>query len=124
MSLPIESARLNIQECSDQSSLGDLKTRSESHCQPQSECQSECDYTETKDASNVLPSSDLESGQQGRKRKPLSFFLAFIALLLMVFLVSLDATTLAVAIPVTLYTVHCLKRPFNSRTGLLSIGYH
>ncbi|KAE8312381.1 hypothetical protein BDV41DRAFT_589031 [Aspergillus transmontanensis] len=33
------------------------------------------------------------------KKKPLSFFLAFLCLLLMVFLVSLDATTLAVAIP-------------------------
>lgn len=110
MSLPIETAPPSTQECSDESSFGDLKTRSESHCQLesecQSECQSECDYTEKKDASNALPPSDPERGQQGRKRKPLSFFLAFIALLLMVFLVSLDATTLAVAIPVTLYIVH------------------
>ncbi|RDW86611.1 MFS-type transporter sphD [Aspergillus mulundensis] len=59
---------------------------------------SECDCTEikTKDAPN------LEAGRQlpSRRRKPLSFFLAFLSLLLMVFLVSLDATTLAVAIPV------------------------
>ncbi|KAJ5967010.1 hypothetical protein N7501_003258, partial [Penicillium viridicatum] len=52
-----------------------------------------------RDVSNASPPDDPESGEQGRKRKPLSFFLAFIALLLMVFLVSLDTTTLAVAIP-------------------------
>lgn len=69
MSLPIETAPPNTQQCSDQPSLGDLQTRSESHCQ--SECQSECDYTEKRDVSNASPPDDPESGQQGRKRKPL-----------------------------------------------------
>ncbi|KAJ5371909.1 hypothetical protein N7517_003915 [Penicillium concentricum] len=52
------------------------------------------------DVSNASAPNDPKAGQQNRKRKPLSFFLAFTALLLMVFLVSLDATTLAVAISV------------------------
>ncbi|CDM31522.1 hypothetical protein DTO012A9_10114 [Penicillium roqueforti] len=47
----------------------------------------------------MLPPTDPETGQRNRKPKPLAFYLAFIALLLMVFLVSLDATMLAVAIP-------------------------
>lgn len=113
MSLPIETAPPSTEECSDESSFADLKTRSESHCLPQSECQSECDYTEKRDTSNALPPNDPETGQQGGKKKPLSFFLAFTALLLMVFLVSLDATTLAVAIPVTLCTVNWFKGPFS-----------
>ncbi|KAL4932218.1 major facilitator superfamily domain-containing protein [Aspergillus undulatus] len=67
-----------------------------------SQSQSERDCTETKDApiASVLSELEAAGGRQHRKRKPLSFFLAFIPLLLMVFLVSLDATTLAVAIPV------------------------
>lgn len=39
---------------------------------------------------------DLEAS----KKKPLAFHLSFLALAIMVFVVSLDATTLAVAIPV------------------------
>lgn len=66
--------------------------------QSQSQSQSESDCLETKDAASAPP--ELEVGQPRHKRKSLSFFLAFISLLLMVFLVSLDATTLAVAIPV------------------------
>ncbi|KAL6233148.1 hypothetical protein BDW75DRAFT_242268 [Aspergillus navahoensis] len=65
-----------------------------------SQSQSECDCIETKGAANASAPRELEAGRQHRKRKPLSFFLAFLSLLLMVFLVSLDATTLAVAIPV------------------------
>ncbi|KAJ5634915.1 hypothetical protein N7528_002757 [Penicillium herquei] len=66
--------------------------------QSQLECESEC--AEKRDISEGVGSSDPEEAIQSRRKKPLSFFLAFIALLLMVFLVSLDATTLAVAIPV------------------------
>jgi hypothetical protein len=51
-------------------------------------------------------------------------FLLFIALLLMVFLVSLDATTLAVAIPVILYTALDSKRPLSSPNSFLSLGHH
>lgn len=100
MSPLIETAPPNTKECFDQSSLGDPKTPSQSQCQAQSQNQSECDCTEKKDVSNISAPTDPETGQQSRKGKPLSFYLAFIALLLMVFLVSLDATTLAVAIPV------------------------
>lgn len=112
-SVLMETAPRNIQEIPDQSSFGDLKTRSHSQCQPQSECQSECDYTEKKDVSNASPPRDPEAGEKRRKKKPLSFFLAFVSLLLMVFLVSLDATTLAVTIPVIIYTLLCVKRCFS-----------
>lgn len=85
-------------------SCGDLPSPGQSQCLSQSQSECDCDCTEKKDALNISPPGDLEAGQQNRKKKKsLSFFLAFIALLLMVFLVSLDATTLAVAIPVRPY---------------------
>ncbi|KAL4966991.1 putative efflux pump antibiotic resistance protein [Aspergillus stella-maris] len=56
--------------------------------------------TETTGPKSTTSLNESCLGRPSRKRKPLSFFLAFISLLLMVFLVSLDATTLAVAIPV------------------------
>lgn len=36
----------------------------------------------------------------GRRRKPLSFYMAFLCLLIMVFLCSMDSTIMAVSIPV------------------------
>ncbi|PYI06454.1 putative efflux pump antibiotic resistance protein [Aspergillus sclerotiicarbonarius CBS 121057] len=65
-----------------------------------SKVQSDCGQEKSAglDASNLsLPVPPEADGT--RRKKPWSFFLAFLALLLMVFLVSLDATTLAVAIP-------------------------
>lgn len=81
----------------DTTSFADPIAVSQSKSQSQSQYQSESDCLETKDEAEP---TELEGGRPRRKRKPLSFFLAFISLLLMVFLVSLDATTLAVAIPV------------------------
>ncbi|KAF4625550.1 hypothetical protein G7Y89_g12615 [Cudoniella acicularis] len=47
------------------------------------------------------PSTLSEDGQTSpKKKKPLSFWLAFISLLVMVFVASLDSTTLTVAIPI------------------------
>lgn len=123
MSIPTEAAPPATEKCSNDFSSADHTTQSQSQCQSRSQLQSECDCTEKQDASNVSLLRDPEAGQQSRKRKPLSFFLAFIALLLMVFLVSLDATTLAVAIPVHLYTIleHSTK---HFRLLLHSIGHH
>lgn len=99
---------------------GDLVSPDQSQCLSLSQSECDCDCTEKKDASNDSPPGDLEAGHQsGKKKKSLSFFLAFIALLLMVFLVSLDATTLAVAIPVRPYTT------LDKHTcSLTSIGNH
>lgn len=124
MSLPTETTPTDTKIISDEISLGDPKTRSQSYCQPQTQSQSECDDMEEKVVSKASAPRDPEAGQQSRKRKPLSFFLAFIALLLMVFLVSLDATTLAVAIPVILYTALDSKRPLSSPNSFLSLGHH
>lgn len=85
---------------------GDLVSPDQSQCQSLSQSECDCDCTDKEGALNIPLPGDLEAGQQNRKtKKSISFFLAFIALLLMVFLVSLDATTLAVAVPVRPYTI-------------------
>ncbi|KAB8237237.1 major facilitator superfamily domain-containing protein [Aspergillus alliaceus] len=78
--------------CTDGVSIPESNTRTE--------CQTDCcdlgknDCLDASDLSlPVLPETE-----QARKRKPLSFFFSSFSLLLMVFLVSLDATILAVAI--------------------------
>lgn len=40
-------------------------------------------------------------GTAGRRRKPLPFYMAFLCLLIMVFLCSMDSTIMAVSIPVS-----------------------
>ncbi|KAF5863477.1 hypothetical protein ETB97_009978 [Aspergillus alliaceus] len=79
-------------ECTDGVSIPESYTRTE--------CQTDCCDLGKNDC---LVASDLSlpvlpETEQARKRKPLSFFFSSFSLLLMVFLVSLDATILAVAI--------------------------
>lgn len=51
------------------------------------------------------PENEIAAGAEptlkGKARKPLRFHLAFLSLLVMVFIVSVDATALAVALPVS-----------------------
>jgi hypothetical protein len=47
---------------------------------------------------------------QAKLKKPLKFHLAFLSILLMVFIVSIDATALAVVIPVSLFTARRTRR--------------
>lgn len=49
---------------------------------------------------------DENAGTETSKKKPLSFWLAFVALNITVFIVSLDSTALAVAVPVMLSIKH------------------
>lgn len=55
-----------------------------------------------RDTSDPLPMPPEASPAPSNAKKPLSFYLAFFSLLLVVLLVSLDATALAVTIPVSL----------------------
>ncbi|KAJ5761265.1 Siderophore transporter RhtX family [Penicillium odoratum] len=115
MSSQSETASQNTNKDLDQPSASDTKIGSQS--------QSEYDCTEKKDVPSASAPSNPDpeaEQQQCRKRKPLSFFLAFIALLLMVFLVSLDSTTLAVAIPVNIPT--CRDPSTNQLTYLFSLN--
>lgn len=54
------------------------------------------------DKSSTAPcdKADKALGATGRRRKPLSFYMAFLCLLIMVFLCSMDSTIMAVSIPV------------------------
>ncbi|KAI3082088.1 hypothetical protein CBS147343_3031 [Aspergillus niger] len=52
------------------------------------------------DLSTEEKGSEEQSPPGVKSKKPLSFHLAFVGLLFMVFIVSLDTTTLAVAIPI------------------------
>lgn len=47
----------------------------------------------------------------GRRRKPFSFYMAFLCLVIMVFLCSMDSTIMAVSIPVSQRQLHHLKAP-------------
>ncbi|KAM3497050.1 hypothetical protein MY11210_009721 [Beauveria gryllotalpidicola] len=70
------------------------------------------------------PSGDeLDKGCSFREKlkKPLKFHLAFLSILLMVFIVSLDATALAIAIPTLGYLGKHNKWPSNVAVPVVSV---
>lgn len=79
--------------------------------EPKGQTNSSQEKSDVLDTSNVSLAVTMEV--QAGRRKPWSFYLAFLALLLMVFLVSLDATTLAVAIPVCWILIHSIQQPWD-----------
>ena len=62
------------------------------------------DYQEEKTTPEDVGDAESPSGEDyslPSKRKPLSFYFAFLSLVIMVLLVSLDSTALGVAVPVS-----------------------
>lgn len=55
---------------------------------------------EAKDSVPLNDEADESVGTAGRRRKPLSFYMAFLCLFIMVFLCSMDSTIMAVSIPI------------------------
>lgn len=64
---------------------------------------------EAKDSVALNDEADEPVRTAGRRRKPLSFYMAFLCLLIMVFLCSMDSTIMAVSIPVSQSQLHHLK---------------
>lgn len=64
---------------------------------------------EDKDSVVLNDETDDPVGTAGRHRKPLSFYMAFLCLVIMVFLCSMDSTIMAVSIPVSQCQLHQLK---------------
>ena len=57
----------------------------------------------------ATPSNRHDAQDQPAARKPLAFHLSFVAILVNLFLYALDATTLAVATPVSYATVRAMR---------------
>lgn len=55
---------------------------------------------------NEADVADVAVDTVGRRRKPLSFYMAFLCLVIMVFLCSIDSTIMAVSIPVSHPNLH------------------
>ncbi len=64
-----------------------------------------------------MPGPDEDAGTETSKKKPLSFWLSFVALNITVFIVSLDSTALAVAVPVMLPIQTCRVRRLGETTA-------
>lgn len=62
-----------------------------------------------KDSVALNDEADEAHGTAAHHRKPLSFYMAFLCLLIMVFLCSMDSTIMAVSIPVSQPQLHHLK---------------
>lgn len=64
---------------------------------------------EAKDSVPLNDEADESIGTKDRCRKPLSFYIAFLCLFIMVFPCSMDSTIMAVSIPVSQPQLRCSK---------------